>query len=389
MDRPFRALNDMTKKTILILIIFFAFSITAQAKEQVTLTDLAGREIQISVPVDHLILGESRFLPTLGILDKDDPTKRVVGMMEDLKKYDPATYGEYQKYFPQIDAIPLIGSTGEISFSIEKAFTVHPDVAFFGLGSGHGPNDKSKTIIKQLEAAGIPVVILDFRINPLENTPKSLALLGEILGKEKEAENFLSFYQEHLSEIQKRLKNVETRPSVFMESHVGLQPQCCRGFGRQMMGLFIEWAGGKNAFGDLIPGTVGEVNVEHLIISQPDVYIGTAIGSSATTAKFPNFIALGPKTDEATAQETLENALTRTGIAQLNAVKKGQAHAIWHHFYNTPMNIVAVETLAKWLHPEVFKDIDPHKTLEAYFQKFQAVPLNGIYWTSRNMKDAS
>ncbi len=389
MGRPFRAFNMMIRLFVLTVALFTAFAFDADAKEEITLTDLSGREVTLQVPVDHLILGEGRYLPTLGIFDRDDPAKRVVGMMGEFEKYDPASYQQYVEAYPHIADISRIGSAGEASFSMEKAFSVKPQLALFGLGSGHGPNDKSKTVIAQMEAAGIPVVILDFRIDPLKNTPKSLEILGKVLGEEKQAEEFVSFYRTHLDEVHRRLENVQDRPSVFMESHVGMMPQCCRAFGQQMMGRFIEWAGGVNAFGDMIPGTVGQVNVEHLIVNQPDVYIGSAIGSSATIEKFPSYIALGASTSEAQAQMTLGNALNRTGLVQLKAVKDGHAHAIWHHFYNTPMNLVAVEVIAKWLHPSLFKDIDPTETLKTYFDRFQAVPLNGIYWTTIQQKGAS
>ncbi|NVK18443.1 MAG: ABC transporter substrate-binding protein [Methylocystaceae bacterium] len=379
----------MIKKIVYALFCGLLCTTSVQAKDQITIEDLSGRKVQVSVPVKHIVLGEGRYLPTLGIFDQDDPTKRVVGMMGEFEKYDLATYSQYAEHYPQIRDIPRIGSAGEASFSIEKVFSVKPDVALFGLGSGHGPNDKSKTVIAQMEAAGIPVIILDFRIDPLKNTPKSLKILGKIMGNEKTSDAFLSFYHTHLKTIEDRLKDVKERPTVFMESHVGLLPQCCRAFGQQMMGRFIEWAGGVNAFGEMIPGTVAQVNIEHLLTKQPDVYIGTAIGSSKTVEKFPKYIALGAQTGQDMAQSTLEEALKRTGVAQLSAVKEGRAHAIWHHFYNTPMNLVAVEVIAKWLHPELFKDIDPYKTLKVYFDRFQAVPLDGTYWTSRLTKDAS
>lgn len=354
---------------------------SAQAKEQIELTDLSGRKVKVSVPVDHIILGEGRFLPTLGILDRDDPTKRVVGMMGEFKKYDPASYAQYRKHLPQIDKIPLIGSSSSASFSVEKAFTVKPDVALFGLASGHGPNNKNKSILDQFKSAGIPVVIIDFRIDPLVNTPKSLKILAKLFGKEKEANEFLTFYHQQLGIVSERLHNVKKRPTVFMESRVGLMPNCCEAIGNAMMGRFISWAGGRNVFGDLIPGTHGMVNVEHLITSQPDIYIGTAIGSTITQKKFPKFIALGANTEEAMAKVSLERATKRTGLAELKSVQAGRAYAIWHHFYNTPMNVAAVQAMAKWFHPDLFRDLDPRQTLETYFNRFQPFPVDGVYWT--------
>ncbi len=353
----------------------------AKAKEQITLKDVAGRTVTVQVPVNHMVLGEGRFLPTLGILDRKDPTRRIVGMMGEFAKYDPATYAQYRNVFPHIDDIPLIGSSGAISFSVEKAFSVKPDVAVFGLSSGHGPSNKNKTILEQFKAAGIPVVIIDFRIDPLTNTPKSMRLLGQLMGREKEADEFLGFYSTELNRVRDRLQDVKERPSVFMESRVGLMPTCCEAIGQAMMGRFIKWAGGINAFGDLIPGTHGNVNIEHLITQQPDVYIGTAIGSAQTNERFPKAIALGVGTEATTARASLNRSVARTGIAELKAVQSGKAFAIWHHFYNTPMNVVAVQALAKWLHPNVFGDMQPKKTLASYFNKFQPVPLNGVYWT--------
>lgn len=162
-------------------------------------------------------------------------------------------------------------------------------------------------------------------------------------------------------------------------------PQCCRAFGRKMMGRFIEWAGGTNAFGDMIPGAVAQVNMEQLLTTQPDVYIATAVGSDEY-GKCPGLIALGAGTGEEAAQKTFEHALKRDVISRLNAVQNGKAYSIWHHFYNTPMNVVAVEAMAKWLHPILFEDLDPNETLKTYFDHFQAVPLNGVYWISQKPK---
>jgi iron complex transport system substrate-binding protein len=375
------------KKTFLTLLaVFCLLAPHSNAKETITITDLAGRTVTLSTPVQHLILGEGRFLPTLGLFDQDDPAKRVVGMMGEFEKLDPAGYAQYIKHFPHINDIPKIGGNGEATFSAEKAFSVKPDVALFGMGSGHGPNDKSATVIAQLEAAGIPVIVLDFRVEPLENTQKSIEILGRILGQKDRATEFLTFYNTRLNLIETRLKDVTERPRVFIEAHAGMLPQCCRSFGRKMMGRFIEWAGGINAFGDLIPGAVAEVNQEQLLVTQPDIYIATAVGSQMTMDKTPNIIALGAGTQKEAALKTFENVLNRPGISRLDAVKNGHSYSIWHHFYNTPMNIAAVEVMAKWFHPDLFKDLDPDKTLKTYFDKFQAVPLDGVYWINQPHK---
>ena len=177
------------------------------------------------------------------------------------------------------------------------------------------------------------------------------------------------------------LQGVTSKPTVFLESRVGLRAQCCEAMGNTMMGRFIEWAGGINAFGKVVPGIIGMVNVEHLLKFQPDFYVGTAIGSPYRDAKSNRFIILGADTNEKLARNSLKATSIRNGPAQLDAVKAGKAYAIWHHFYNTPMHVAAIQAMAKWFHPTRFENLNPRKTLETYFQRFQPYGLSGVYWT--------
>lgn len=216
----------------------------AVAREAITVTDIAGREVRVQVPVDHVILGEGRYMPALAILDRDNPIKRVSGMVGDFEKYDPAGYAQFRKHFPAIDDIPRIGGGNAGSFSLEKALSVKPDVAIFGLMSGHGPSAKSKEILDMFAAADIPVVTIDFRIDPLVNTPKSLALLGRLFGRDRQATEFLTYYGEQLALVQDRLATVEQKPTVFLESRVGLRNDCCEAMGDKMMAGSLPWQGG-------------------------------------------------------------------------------------------------------------------------------------------------
>ncbi len=358
----------------------------AGADETVTVTDLAGRQVTLTVPVKTMILGEGRFLPTLAILDPSDPTKRIAGMMGDFERFDPAGFAQYAKKFPGLKTVPQIGHASAESFSLEKSISVRPDVAVFGLGSGHGPGARHKAIIDNLKAAGVPVVVVDFRFEPIKNTPKSLALLGKIMGREAEAKAFNDFYTAELARVADGLSGLtETgRPKVFIEIHVGGRDDCCATMSQGMMGRFIDWAGGRNIATDKVPGAYGLLSMEYLLVSQPDVYMGTAIGAAGVKYPKPGRIVLGPRADAAQARTTLAQAVARPGFSELSAVKAGRAHAIWHNFYNTPMNVAAVQAMAKWLHPDRFKDLDPRATLQTLFDRFQPVPLEGAYWVSHD-----
>ena len=66
----------------------------AHAGETITLTDITGHEVTVEVPVKHMILGEGRFLPSLGILDPENPVRWVAGMMGEFKSLDPSTFAK-------------------------------------------------------------------------------------------------------------------------------------------------------------------------------------------------------------------------------------------------------------------------------------------------------
>lgn len=353
----------------------------AQAGETVTLTDVSGREVTLEVPVKHMILGEGRFLPSLGILDPENPVRWVAGMMGEFKSLDPGSFAQYRKKFPEIDNIPLIGRSGEATFSTEKAITVEPDVAIFGLSGGHGPGSDSHEILSQLGAAHIPVVMIDFRSKPFENTPKSIRILGKLMGREDQAEAFIDFYEKNLAKVTDRTRNIEDKPSVFLESRVGLQNHCCEAMGNQMIGKFVELAGGNNVFADKIPGIISQISIEQLLIEQPDIHVATAIGSAGQDASQNlNRVVLGALATAENARASLARSVERVGFAELDAVRTKQVYAVWHHVYNNPLNVAVLQAMAKWFHPDLFADLDPQATLEEFFARFQAVDLNGVYW---------
>ena len=355
------------------LLLLAAFSARAE-----TVTDLSGRSVNLPARVQRIVLGEGRVIAALAILERD-PTRRVVGMMGEFERYDPAGYAQYKAALPAIERIARVGrGTGE-SFSIEAALALAPDLAIFGL-EGHGPTPKDQELIARLEKAGVTILFVDFRKEPLHNTPRSITLLGAALGRQAEAAAFTAFYQAELQRVTERLPPTgASAPTVFIENRVGLSAECCATMANGMMGRFVDFAGGRNIASALIPGSFGTLSLEYLLRNPPELYIGTAIGNAGGNEP-PGRIVLGAGATPEAARASLQRALQRTGIAELKAVRDGRAYAIWHHFYNSPFNVAAVQAMAKWLHPQRFADLDPEATLRTAYARFQPVPLNGTYW---------
>ncbi|WNG37217.1 ABC transporter substrate-binding protein [Archangium minus] len=353
--------------------------LSALAADTLSVTDLAGRTVKVPAKVERVILGEGRYVPVLAIFDREDPLKRVVGQFGEFQRLDPAGYAQYLSRFPKLAKVPLIGNASADTFSLEKAVSLSPQVAIFGL-EGHGPSPSQGDVIAKLEAAGIAVIFIDFRQDPLVNTPRSIELLGKVLGQQKVAADFVGFYNEQMKRVTDRIAKAQKKPSVFIDNRVGLSEECCSTMVNGMMGRFVEWAGGTNLARDVVPGVHGTVSLEYLLTHQPDVYVGTAIGTAATATKSGHQIALGAHVTPEVARASLKRATSRPGISALKAVKEGRAFGVWHHFYNSPFNVAAVQAFAKWLHPDLFADVDPEATLRTLYSRFQPMELDGTYW---------
>ena len=95
-------------------------------------------------------------------------------------------------------------------------------------------------------------------------------------------------------------------------------------------------------------------------------------------------LVMGPGIAPAISREILGVLAQRPGIAGLDAVRHRRVHGIWHLFNNMPLNVLALEALAKWFHPALYEDVDPDASLREVNEKFLPVPLEGTYWISLN-----
>lgn len=359
----------------------FAASL-AQA-DTVTLTDIAGRQVQVETPVQRVILGEGRQAFFTAVLETEDPFARVVGWREDFKQADPDTYAAYLAKFPQIDAIPTFGGFKEGTFDIEQAVSLKPDVMILNLEAKAATDEAGYE--EKLAAVGIPIVYVDFREKPFEHTAKSMELIGQLYGKEERAAEFNAFFTEQMAKVRDVIaaQTDLQRPLVFVERAGGYSEDCCMSFGAENFGRMIEEAGGTNMATPFIPGTFGTVNAEQIVASDPEVVIVTG-GNWEAYVPGGAWVGVAPGADMAVAKDKLAGLMQRPAFAGTKAVKDGQVHAIWHQFYNNPYSFVAVQQIAKWLHPDLFADLDPEASLKELHDRFLPVDYRPGYWVSLN-----
>lgn len=345
-----------------------------RSQQPIHIKDIVGRDVVLPKPATRILLGQGRHLPALALIHPD-PVSLLAGWQGEMRRADPPTYALYRSKFPALDTLPIVGDGNPESFSIEKALALKPDVVILSLYvAGVRSGAAQSPMLQKFESAGIPVVIVDFFANPLRDTVASLRVLGQVLGRDAAAETFIRFYEEHLARMRERLASERpARPMVFMHAHAG-GAECCYSSGKGTFDDFIAIAGGQNIAAGVIPGSTGQVGLEFLIARDPAVYVATGAAHLATSGG----LVIGTGVDANAARGRLAALVARPGLSGLSAVTSGRAHALWHMFNDSPTHIVALECLAKWFHPQLFKDIDPGATLRR-INEFAAVPLAGTY----------
>ncbi|MCC7126334.1 MAG: ABC transporter substrate-binding protein, partial [Acidobacteria bacterium] len=191
------------------------------ARAPITVKDLRGRSVTIPAPATRLLIDDSRFLVALDLIHPQ-PASLIAAWPHDVNRLGDRMYEQFKAVHPALATAPRVASSAG-TFSLEQVLDVKPDVAIFSLG--RGPTDAQ---LKLLETAGVPVVFIDFFVQPFENQEPSLLILGALIGRESEAKAFASYRRARLDAIAARVaKATGPRPKVFMEMHAGMSPDCC------------------------------------------------------------------------------------------------------------------------------------------------------------------
>lgn len=348
--------------------------------EPIEISDVAGRDVTVDVPVEQVILGEGRLLYATAALDAEDPFARIAGWRDDLIVNDPQTYALYRERFPEADSIPTFGGIKDGTFDVEQAIALDPDVVIMNIEARGATEDAG--LDDKLAAVGIPIVYVDFREAPMANTEPSLEILGRLFGKEARARELLDFRAEQIARVTDALAEAKPEePLVFIERAAGYSEECCMSFGNENFGRMVEMAGGRNMAAGIIPGTFGTVNPEQVVASDPDAIIVTG-ANWETSAPGGAWVGLGPNADLAEARAKLAALMDRPAFTGSKAVARGEVYAVWHQFYNSPYQFVAIQQMAKWLHPDLFAGLDPEATLRDLHERFLPVPYGAGYFVS-------
>ncbi|MFD5867388.1 ABC transporter substrate-binding protein [Corynebacterium sp. NPDC060344] len=346
-----------------------------------TVTDVAGRSVSFDARPERVILGEGRAAFATAMLDKDNPTDRVVAWGGDLHSGAPSFEEKLFEAHPAAKDIPVIGTISKGDVTVENLLAHDPDVIVMTLD--HKKAAEENGFLAKLDQAGLKYVFTDFRQKPLENTTTSVRVLGRVLDEDEAAEKFAKFYEAKVDEITGRVKDVKDKPRTFVWRAAGLK-DCCATVKDSNIGDLVNAAGGDNIGDGILDTEFGDVTAEKVLAEEPEAIIATG-GSWAPDPEKPAVlphVELGYAAKDASARTALDGLTATPGFDQLAAPKEGNLHGLYHQFYDSPYNVFALEQIGAWLHPDKFKDVDPVADFAEFHREWLPFELSGTFFAS-------
>lgn len=342
---------------------------------KVQITDVLGRTVTVEAPAQRVVITfnyeEYAAIVGPGAFDK------VVGFTK-TAWYDwrRSVWDKYVATVPRIAQIPDVGLAYDGTFSVEKVLAAKPQVmivpkwAFASLGPQ----------VAQLEAAGIPTVVIDYNAMRAETHVASTLAIGKVMGTEARAQELANLYKSKVEDVKARVaKAGKASPKVYVELGKAGPSEYGVSFADDQWGPLVETAGGNNIAKGKITAEA-PLSAEYVLSTNPD-YIFIA-GSNWTNS--PNAVEMGFGVDGALTNTRLKAYEARPGWANLTAIKNGNLYAIQHGIARTLFDYAGMQFVAKAMYPEQFADVDPEASLRDYFNKYLPVKYDGTWmWKVR------
>lgn len=344
----------------------------------VTVTDMAGRQVTITKPPERVALQDGRVALDLALLDRTDPFSHVVIWNNLLSRFSPAFWSLLVKHWPEAAKIPDMGFDDDGQVNLEAMLAKKPQILIAELRAM--PVLEQDGTMRTFAALHIPVLFVDDSVHPVPNAVRSVTLLGTVLDRAKEAKAYTDFYDAHLANLTTTIAKLPApHPSVFVEALAGQSDagDCCFTHGNFGWGLLVQAVGARNLGSELLHSPSGQVSVETLLADQPDVFVMTGRGQ---TASMP---ALGYATSTQAAERSLRALETRPGLAALTAAQNNRVYGLYHPFYSSVFNIIGLEYLAKFIYPGAFVHLDPLQTYATLISQFTTIPNTPVLFGLR------
>lgn len=221
---------------------------------------------------------------------------------------------------PSILSKPSIGT--HMRPNVELVLALKPDLIIQSLG-----RRDATVVVEQLRRHGRTVAV--FQPHSFTELFDVIARLGLLTGEPEAASGLIQSLRARLEAVEDRLRSIRRRPKVFFE----VRYPNLLGAGREsIVNDVIERSGGMNCLN--IQKKLVRIGMEALIESDPDVYV----------------IQEGPM------NRSPSSPADRSHFSVLKAVREGRVLKVDEQVFSRPgpRSVDAVETLAAFLHPELF-----------------------------------
>jgi iron complex transport system substrate-binding protein len=318
------------------------------APVSVTITDSAGREVEVPYPVDRAVVVYSQVLLAIKALGVSDD--KIIGL-------DEFTYDQYENVLTGLKGKPTVG-VNMFDLDIEKIIGLNTQVLIVS------PTTLSQMpeLEAQLDRVGIKIVALNFAISNVEGMVSSL---GQMFGKEERAVEFASFWFSKLDIVKQRVEQLEDEEKVRVywektsSGYITISKQSATN-------EIIEMAGGINIARDLM-GSSPTVDPEWVIAQDPDVIVQYPMGA--------DYQGGFGQTDTEPFKVIVAEIEGRPGFEHIKAIKNGEVYVMSQVLKTGVFENVAICYMAKLLYPELFRDLDA----EAYFKEMMGKYLDLDY----------
>lgn len=271
-----------------------------------------------------------------------------------------------EKLWPKLSDKPMIQYSAHSEIDFEAILDTSPDV--YIVFANNGMVD-TKGIREKLQPVGIRVVALDFY--KYDTLRQEINVLATLFGKEDQMNILFEEFDEIETMVSSKLIDLEysERPKIVMEHHASLTRDPVVLTGTSQWTDMIDRAGGINVFEDE-PGHTTHVDMEAILDHNPDILMFDGITFDIGFNRYDE--------DGTTCETHMEHIENRAGFENINAVVNERMLILSGEFAG-PMMIHGLPTLAKYLHPEIFEDVDASSYLDDYFLTYHNVERVGKF----------
>lgn len=339
----------------------------------ITVTDTMNRTVEIPENPQRILLGFyfEDFMAVAG----PDAYDRVVAISKDAwAGWRSLQWETYVAVIPRLEELADIGEIDSGTFSLEAAVAAKPDVALLAAWQYKALGD----VADRIEAAGIPVVVLDYNAQTLEKHVQSTQLLGQIMGAEDRATTLAGEYAAAVGDVEKRLAALPegSAPRVYVELGRKGKDTIDNSYSGTQWGSVIDQLKATNIANGQISNW-GKLSPEYVLAQNPQVILLAGSGWAGRDQA----VVMGPGVDSALTHERMQAYLGRPGWDGLDAVKDGKVFGIYHGGNRTLYDYAFLQFLAKAMYPEAFADVDPQAALDRFFATYMPVKFKGTYMT--------